>query len=283
VLPELFGYGIWRFLMAIGRMGTTQLNIFVVGHWLTLGAIAPYALALRLASYTVQLLDAIRETLTPVATTKHAQNRDGWQPGFLIEGCKLSFTVALFFFTLFAFLGKPLIEIWAEPRFAFASTLLVILAAGELIPMSQAAATSMILGTGKHRVLAMLYLIELVLVLAFSIAVATPYGLTGLCVAQAVSATLCRGVLLCAFALRQARLSVWDFLRRAILPPATLALTPVAALAVVVSWHRPASRFELFTYGMTYGTFYLLFALPLLGYGRVWSRVRAMMVRSEAT
>jgi O-antigen/teichoic acid export membrane protein len=281
VVPELFGYGIWRFLMVIGRMGTTRLNIFVIGHWLTLGAITPYILAVRLMSYTVDLLDAIRETLTPVATTKHAQNRDNWQPEFLIEGCKLSFAVALFFFTLFAFLGTPLIEIWAQPKYAFASTLLVILTAGELIPMTQAATTSMILGTGKHRVLALLHLFELVLVLTLSIAVATPYGLTGLCVVQAVSATLCRGILQCAYALRQAKLSLWDYLARAVLPPAVLALAPVGALAALVNWHRPANRLELLGYGATYGIVYLLACLPLLGYSRVWSRVRAM-VRSEA-
>jgi O-antigen/teichoic acid export membrane protein len=267
--------------MVIGRMGTTRLNIFVIGHWLTLGAITPYILAVRLMSYTVDLLDAIRETLTPVATTKHAQNRENWQPEFLIEGCKLSFAVALFFFTLFAFLGEPLIEIWAQPKYAFASTLLVILTAGELIPMTQAATTSMILGTGKHRVLALLHLFELVLVLTLSIAVATPYGLTGLCVVQAACATLCRGILQCAYALRQANLSLWDYLARAILPPAVLALAPVAALAALVNWHRPASRLELLGYGATYGILYLLACLPLLGYARVWSRVRAM-VRSEA-
>jgi len=189
--------------------------------------------------------------------------------------------VGLFFFTLFVFLGAPLIEIWVKPQYAFASTLLVILTAGELIPMSQTASTSMILGTGKHRVLALLHLLELVLVLGLSIAVATPYGLKGLCIAQAVSATLCRGVLQCAYALRQAKLSVWDYLARAILPPATLAVAPVAALAVLVSWHRPTNRYELVAYGALYGIVYLLAALPLLGFGRVWSRVRAM-VRSEA-
>jgi hypothetical protein len=92
-------------------------------------------------------------------------------------------------------------------------------------------------------------------------------------VTQAVTAGLFRGLLVMLYACRVIELSVWRYLRRALLPALGSALLPAAGLAALTTWHTPTSWPQLFGFGAVYGFLYLAAMVLLLDIGGMRARL----------
>src|SRR5262249_20936460 len=158
------------------------------------GAVTPHSIAARLMVYATAFMESGTQVLTPVATGLHARQKHTEQQELVLEGGKFCLVLALFFLSSFYALGRPFIELWMGPGFELSWVLLVVLALGELLPMSQWIAYGMILGKSRHKVMALLSIVENVAAIGLAILLVGPYGLPGVCVAAAVPAALCRGV-----------------------------------------------------------------------------------------
>jgi O-antigen/teichoic acid export membrane protein len=269
---DLFGYGIWYLLLSVARVITPQISPMVVGARLGVSWVTPFSIVSRLIGYASSIIIAGTQVLTPVATALHAEEKYKQQQGLIVEGSKYCMALALFFLTLFLFLGEPLLVLWIGPQMALAFPLLVVLAVGETLPMAQWITYSIILGMGRHRVLAYLSILENLVAIPLAIAMAEPFGLIGVCLAFTIPGALCRGVFQLIYACRVARLSLWRYVTRALLPPLVLACIPAAGLAILTGWHVPASWLELFAYGSAYTLCYGMFVLLLMKLGGLASR-----------
>jgi O-antigen/teichoic acid export membrane protein len=142
--------------------------------------------------------------------------------------------LALFFTLLFVLIGGPLVTLWVGDSAGRSSQLLVILTLGELLPMSQWVSHGIILGMGRHRELAWLSIVEAVLAVASGIAVARPFGLTGVGLVFAITGALCRGVAQLIYACHVVGIPVSEYLRRSVLPAISAATIPAAGLYCTV-------------------------------------------------
>jgi O-antigen/teichoic acid export membrane protein len=275
----LLGYSVWRMLMAASNIGITRINPLVIGYWLGVMLVTPYALAARLMAFVVQAMAAVRKVLTPAATEMHAQEKPEWQLAFMIKGGKYAAALSLFFLGGFCFLGEPFFELWIGPKMRGAGWLLFLLMLGEVLPLYQSGTTSMLLGMARHRVLAWLGIIEIVLGLGLAAVLISPYGLIGVCVAQAVSACLCRGILQLIFACRVVGLAVLPYLWRSFVPAVLAAALPAGLLGILVAFRQPKNWFELMGYGLIYAACYLVSCLFLTGVEPVRARVSGLFVR----
>src|SRR5439155_9488004 len=97
------------------------------------------------------------------------------QRSLFLEGGKFCLVLALFFLSLFVFLGPALLRLWTGLLAAY--PLLLILALGELLPMSQWLTYSMILGKGRHKVLAWASMIEIAAAAGGALLLAGLFGL----------------------------------------------------------------------------------------------------------
>src|SRR5262249_16996732 len=159
-------------------ISATRVNPFIIGAWLGMALVTPYALAARLMAYVTELFLSARSVLVPVATTFEAQEKHDWKQKLMIEGGKYNSPFPLFFLILLGFLGNSFLKLWIGQELADSSTpLLVIVIMGECFAMSQSATTSMILGMARHRILAVLAVIEVGATIGLAIALVEPYGL----------------------------------------------------------------------------------------------------------
>jgi O-antigen/teichoic acid export membrane protein len=275
---SLFGYGLWYFLLSTGRRITPQVSPLVIGARLGVGFVTPQNIAARLTGYASSLLISATGVMTPVAAGLHAEDNHEKQRTLFLEGGKICLAFVLFFVTLFLFLGKPLIELWMGPDKEAASKLLIIMALGEIVPMSQWITYSVVLGMGRHRELAYFFLLENVLAIVLALALVGSFGLVGVCVAVAIPGALCRGLCQLVYGCRLVKVSFGTYAGRVLIPALVTAALPVTALAVVTRLKSPTSWVELLVYTAIFGVFYLGMGLvTLIGYGRLkWRGVQIM-------
>jgi O-antigen/teichoic acid export membrane protein len=242
--------------------------------------------------------------LTPVATTLHAQRRQEEEKNLFIHGGKYCFALALFFLLSFLLLGRSFIQLWVGPslsgfthnlllptslggdltvlsqssvgmaefagRFRLvpnSARVLVILALGELLPMSQWITNSILLGKDRHRLLAWASVVENGLAIALALILAPRLGLLGVCLGVAIPGILCRGLLQMLYGCWLLGLSPLVYVVRVMLPPLAAAAIPGICTYWAVFYHLPRNWLELVAYAAAFSFAYLVFALSVLGTG----------------
>lgn len=263
-IRELFGYGLWYFLLTASRTVLNQLSPLVVGARLGVALVTPFSIATRLVGYAGAMIVACTGVLTPVATALHAQDNHERQRRLFLEGGKYCWVLALFFTALFLLLGRPLVVFWMGPELAPSARLLAILALGEALPLSQYVTNSMILGMGRHRMLACLGFAEVLIAVALASVLSDPYGLMGICVAFAIPAALGRGVVQLVYGCRLIGVSLRDYLRTSIIPAVACALPAALLLATLVVRQPPRSSALFLIDSACYAAVYVATCLVLL-------------------
>jgi O-antigen/teichoic acid export membrane protein len=254
----LFGYGVWYFLLSLVRTIAPPVFLLIVGSRLGMALVAPFNVATGLLSYANQFLIAGTQVLTPVATAMHARDDQERQRALFLTGGRGCLALSLLLVSLFVFLGKPLIRLWMGPSMEHAYLLLLILSAGELLPMSQWITYSMILGKGRHRILAISSVLEITTsAVAALLLTASDGGLVSVCLALAIPAALARGVCPMVFGCGLVGLSPASYLAQAVLPPLLAAAGPVLLLGLATTWWTPATWPAVILCGGGYTIFYL--------------------------
>jgi O-antigen/teichoic acid export membrane protein len=216
-------------------------------------------------TYAAEALMAARAALTPVATALHAQEEHDRQQRLFVVGGRYCLTLSLLILSALILLGRPLIACWIGPAYASAALLLMILAVGEVVPLSQAITSGMILGMARHKVLGYLINFEQVIAIAVGIVTIRAYGLVGLCIILAVSKTLMRGFVLLAYGCRLTGVTLREYAVRAVLPPLAIAAPPAAVLGALIAWKTPENWPQLIAYAAVYGLCCGAVCIPIFG------------------
>lgn len=271
---SLFGYGIWYFLLSLSRTITPQISPTLVGARLGAALVTALRIPMMLTTYANTFLITGTQVLTPLATAHHATDRPDDQRRLFVEGGRYSLLLALGFVTLFAWLGEPLITLWMGAEYAYTWTFLMVLALGELLPMSQWISYSVILGMARHKTMALLSLAENVATVAMIFWLVGPLQLLGVSIAIAVPGMISRGLCQWLYGCRLVGVSPWTSLRRTFLPTLLLAL-PSAALLAAWTWLFPVDSWpRLFAAAAVYGAAFAASAgLGLIGVERCRSLV----------
>jgi O-antigen/teichoic acid export membrane protein len=146
----------------------------------------------------------------------------------MIQGGKYNSLLALFIISLLLCLGPAFLSLWIGPRLAYASNYLNILVLGLFLPLTQSATFSMLFGIARHKILGWMSLLEMVATPLLAIILIWPWGLTGACLAQALTGTLCRGVVPMIYSCRLIHLPLRSYLTQAVFLPILLTMVPGA-------------------------------------------------------
>jgi O-antigen/teichoic acid export membrane protein len=254
---RIYAYGVWYFVLSVSPLVVSQITPLIIGARLAVQKVTPFSVATRLIGCGTSLLTAATGVLTPFMTTLHAQEKHDQQRQLFLTGGKYCLTLALFFLIWFTVLGRPFLILWMGPALASAAPLLTLLAVAEVLPMSQWATNSMILGMGRHRLLACASLVENTLAVSLALWWVGPYGLIGVCVALAIPGVLCRGVVQLLYGCRLAGVPLWQYGTRALLPAALTAALPALLLVLLASSVAPEGWFPVGACTAIYGIAYL--------------------------
>jgi O-antigen/teichoic acid export membrane protein len=210
-------------------------------------------------------MSAATGVFAPVSAMLHARQNIERQRQLFVDGTKFSLALSLFFVALLILLGRTVITLWVGSRQASAALPLAVLALGELLPMSQQITEGVLLGSARHKPLAYMSLVEAAGGVLGALLLMPHFGLLGGCVALAVSATICRGLVTMKYGCAAVGVSTMQYVQSALLPPLLAIGLPAALVAGILIGHPPLTWPGLFGYTAALGVGFCIGCASLMG------------------
>ncbi len=195
LMKELTGFSVFVFLHAIMDQIYWRLGQLVLGAVSGPIAVANYAIALQITTFSIFLPAVMGGVFLPKLSNIVAQTANMQEINAIF--CRMG-RLQFMFMTLllvgFAFLGKIFIALWVGPGYELCYYIALTIMAAYIIDVSQNIGIPLLQALKKHAFRAYVYLAMAGLNIALSIPLAKHYGEMGCAVATAVCLTLGSGV-----------------------------------------------------------------------------------------
>jgi O-antigen/teichoic acid export membrane protein len=233
-LKELFGLGIWAFVVSAWRRLAFATDILVVGWILDTRSVAIYSIASRLIALAVGGANSFSDVIMPVSAALHAREGSDSRGKLLFSATRVSLGYAVFMGVMFAVYGGPLIHAWVGTEFHDSTRILHILLVPMLFYIPARTMMEFLLGAGIHayKGVACLLLADGVANLMTSLLLARIWGMAGVAAGTLFTMTLTMGWLIPLFASRNIKTSYAEYLRMTFLKVFWIVPLVVAGLLV---------------------------------------------------
>lgn len=232
LVRDVTSYSIYVFIIDIAIQIGFNLDNVVIGAVLGTSAVAIYAVAMRLADYQRQLCNQFNSLLFPVVVRLDASGRRDALRNVLVDGTRIALTLVAGVTVCVMAFGRPLVLRWMGPGFDGSVAPLYVLALTGVVLVGQGPLGNVLLGTGRHRLVAFTSLGEALANLALSLLLVRRFGIVGVAAGTAVPVFVANLFILLPAACRSVGLSVWQFAR--LVAAAPLVGTVPAALTALV-------------------------------------------------
>ena len=265
LVRDVTAFSLYVFIIDIAIQIGFNLDNVVVGAALGTSAVAVYAIALRLADYQRQISNQFNGLMFPVVVRYGATNDPDALRRMLVEGTRLALMLVCGVTVCLMGFARPLIARWMGPGFEDSVVPLQVLAVTGVVLVGQGPLGNILLGTGRHRLVAFVSLGEAIANLILSVIFVRRYGLLGVAVGTAIPVVLANLCILAPAACRQLGVRLADFARAVSLGPIAGALVAALAGVALRSWQPPQSIPAILVEGTLVGGVYLL-AVWTLGF-----------------
>jgi succinoglycan biosynthesis protein ExoM len=230
----------WFMLGDATAVVVERLDLVVVGVLLGVKAAAVYAIGLKLAQLLLRAVQPFTALFFPRASGLSADANEAGLSALLIDGTRVSLAVAMPIMLGLAFLAPLVIKVWVGASFHDAAGVLVFLAVARGLSALTETAWWVMAGSGWVRWTSSLSVVEAVVNLTASIALAHAMGPAGVALGTLIGVVVARLPVAFMLAKRASGVTPGDFVRGVLLPHAAPAAVTTAVLVAVRHW-MPAS------------------------------------------
>lgn len=229
IVRDVTSFSVYVFMISVAAQIGFNLDNLVIGAALGTSAVAIYAVAFRLADYQRQLCNQLNSLLFPVVVRLEAEQRSEDIRAMLIETTRIALSLVTAVTICIIGFGSPLIERWMGPGFEAAVAPLYVLALTGIVLVGQGPLGNVLLGTGRHRLVAGAALGEALANLGASLLLVQSLGMLGVAVGTFIPVFVANLFILLPAACRRVDLPVATFVRR-VATPAALGAAPAALI-----------------------------------------------------
>jgi O-antigen/teichoic acid export membrane protein len=166
--------------------------------------------------------------------------------------------------TILVLLGKSVIEAWVGPRYVAQSyPVMLVLLVAYCLMLSQSACNRVLFGMAKHKILAIVTLVEGAANLALSIALVRRFGIFGDALGTAIPLSCTMLFFLPHHVCRLLKISLRTYIREAFTLPLVLCVPLVGTLLWMRRWFVPHNYLQL--------CLQLLLGVAVYGAGLLWA------------
>jgi O-antigen/teichoic acid export membrane protein len=281
-LREVTGFSAFILLIDLANKVNYASDALVIGAFMGTIAIAIWAVAQRLIDATQMITGQLNGALFPIMVDTATLGQTDRLKQLFVQGTRISLAMVIPVATGLSLLAEPLVMAWVGPDFAGSVPVIYILAVAVAIRVGNSSATTLLKGSGQHRLLATSNLLIAILNLGLSVALVRPLGLVGVALGTLLAlAVVSIGVLFPA-ACRRVDLSTSVALKTAILP----ALWPAVIMAGFLAVTRNVASVSLFTIalqaataGLIYLAVFMMFAIDRRERQWYFAKARQLMRR----
>ena len=267
LVRDVTAFSLYVFVISVAVQIGFNLNNIVVGAALGTSAVAVYAVTLRLADTQRNLSNQFNTLMFPVVVRYGAANDPDALRRMLLEGTRLSMTLVCGLTVCLIGFARPLIVRWMGPGFDGAVLPLYVLAITGIVLIGQAPLGNILLGTGRHRLVAFVSLAEALANFALSVLLVRRYGLVGVAFGTAIPVFIANVFVLAPAVCRQLDVSLLGFGRDVATAPLVGAAASSLAVWLVRTAWPPQSLLAIIGEGTITGIVYLA-ALWMFGLDR---------------
>jgi O-antigen/teichoic acid export membrane protein len=267
LVRDVTTFSVYLFIIDIAIQIGFNLDNVVVGAALGTSAVAVYAVTLRLADYQRQLCNQFNGFLFPIIVRLRAAGSLAALQSMLVEGTRIALILVTGVTIAVIGFGRPLMLRWMGPTFEAGVMPLYILALAGVVLVGQGPLGNILLGTGRHRLVAFVSLGEAIANLILSVLLVRRFGMLGVAIGTAVPIALANLLILLPAACRQVQVPVTRFLRLVLTAPVAGAVPAMAACAALRVWYPPVSLAAIFGEATIVGLVYLI-AVCAFGFDR---------------
>jgi len=268
-LRELMGFSVYSLLIDVGFRLNYQVDQLVIGAFLGVAPIAIWAPASRIVSTVQQLTNQLNAVLFPVVVDSDTVARADRLRRILLHGTRLSLATVLPIGVTLVALADPLIRAWVGSRateIQHSAPVLQILSLAIMIRVGAGAATTLLRGGGRHRLLALVSVGTGIVNVAVSVALVRPLGLIGVALGTLIPVACSTCFFVYPAACRRVDLPVRSLISQAIWPALWPALVLAAAYSALRSATLPRTLSMIAVESLLGGLLYLcLFGVVAIG------------------
>jgi O-antigen/teichoic acid export membrane protein len=188
---RILGYGFYVIVNNVGEKLITATDAVVVAIFMTIQSVAYYAIAGSLIGYLRALLGTSAQIFNPLASELHSLRQPERVTAAFFLGVKICTLVALPVAASFVVLGEQFIRLWMGPEFAGPSSgVLAVLAVATFLAAPQYVFSAVLYGMSRHRIIALLRIIEAVGNLVLSIMLVQTLGIVGVALGTAIPSAI---------------------------------------------------------------------------------------------
>lgn len=191
LFKKLANFSFYIFLGMIMSQIYWSLDIYLIGTYISMTAVAVYAIAMQLNGIFLSVTTAITSVLLPKATELTTNKNTNHEITlFTAKAGRFILMIYLLLLLGFVFFGKQFIKLWLGTDFeeVYVITLVVVLAS--FIPRLQGGINDVVKAKNKHKFLAVLYASMALLNIVLTIIFLKKWGIIGAAYATALGLVL---------------------------------------------------------------------------------------------
>lgn len=250
-VKKLLTYGQYVLIANIGDKIIFATDALVIGIFLPIAALTPYAVAGTLIGHLRSFITSMASVFNPLTSSLEA-SRDKAALAQVVEGgCKAAMLLGLPVCIGLIMLGERFISLWMGPVYAAeASTVLTLLAIGHIVGLPYYTISGVLYGLGEHRIVAWSRIVEGAANLTLSVILIRTYGLAGVAIGTSIPHMLVVGGLLPLALPRFFPIKLGHYYRTIYLRPLLASLPFVGACWLVVHGLDPRNLVTFFAGGL---------------------------------
>ncbi len=235
-LREVTGFSAYLLIINLAAKINLTADTMVIGALVGTAAIAVWTVAFRLTDATRMVTVVLTQFLFPTVVDHAARNRLDRLREILIQATRVQLATCIPMATITAMLAPSIVLAWVGPRFEQSAVLVYFLAAIVIVRMGTHTSRTMLMGTGRHKLVAGWSVAVAVTNLLLSILLVQRYGLPGVAIGTLIPAAIVNLLILFPAACRRIELPIARAVRDVYWPTLWPAVLPCVMLFYARPW-----------------------------------------------
>jgi O-antigen/teichoic acid export membrane protein len=263
-LRRIASYSGPTFMIIVAARLRFRTDALVIGTFLSATAITYFTVGARLLEYSGEVVNSLAQIFVPMSSQLHATNDLDQLKKIVVAGNRACSFIIFPIATILVLLGKSVIEAWVGPRYVAQSyPVMLVLLVAYCLMLSQSACNRVLFGMAKHKILAIVTLVEGAANLALSIALVRRFGIFGDALGTAIPLSCTMLFFLPHHVCRLLKISLRTYIREAFTLPLVLCVPLVGTLLWMRRWFVPHNYLQL--------CLQLLLGVAVYGAGLLWA------------
>lgn len=229
----IVGYSSSSFLFQLSSRLQLKSDEVVVGRFLPVALVSPYAIGRRLNDFVILAAQQFIGVLLPLVSELHAEGDERRLRAVYVTGTRLAMAISWPLGVTLILLADPFVRAWVGPDLIEAVPVAVILVIASMVGLSQWPAGVIFQGMARHRTLAISALLTGIANVILSVILVQRMGLLGVALGTLIPTTVEALLFVLPYTTRRLGSSVWEVIRHGVIP-AGLPLIPSAGVTYVL-------------------------------------------------